>query len=129
MGLFTRKPKTPPVVEWQGPELTVTLEPRRVEGRERFMAGRSLKNVWVTLRPTANKQGRTKIDVMVDGRWIIGNVPAAALQKNPAIADAILRARVNVGVVRLDSNHGQDVPTAELVLGRGYKYRPKALWD
>lgn len=134
------KPWQGPVpVEWQGDVIEAGLGAGMQADRQRLAEGKRRRNVWAVLVPARTSSGKPKIDVhelLVAGkRRIIGGAKLGqATVRDGGALDGAVRAGVQVGVVRLSADvvdvTGQGVEfRADLVLGRGYQYRPRAAWD
>ena len=145
MGLMDRMKRAvglgpaPAPVEWQGEQIEAALRGGHQDTRVSLAETKRQRNVWAVLRPGHTSGGRPKVDVhalvAVSGRGITGGakIGQAVVAEGSAL-DQALRDGVQVGVVQLTADVtdglGQGVEySAVLMLGRGYRYRPRAAWD
>lgn len=131
--------ETPAPIEWQGDVIEVGLGAGAKADRMRLAEGKRRRNVWAVLQPARTASGKPKVDVhelvSVGRGGIVGGAKLgqAAVRDGSAL-DAAIRGGVQVGLVQLSADvvdtSGRGVEySAALVLGRGYKYRPRAAWD
>lgn len=145
MGLMDKMKRTmglgpaPVPIEWTGEQIETAMRGGYQDDRVRLAESKRRRNVWAVLQPGHTSGGRPKVDVYellgVDRRGITGGakIGQAAVAEGSAL-DQVLQVGVQVGVVQLTADVtdglGQGVEySALLILGRGYKYRPRAAWD
>lgn len=110
-------------VEWRGEVMDVRIDQRKEHpNRDEWLAGRRRKHVWARLIPERNRNGALKCMVVLDG-LTVGEIGAARFSKETALRDA-LNSGVNIGLVQLNEDEAD-----RLILGAGYKYRPRPPWE